>query len=97
MRATEVGLLVGAQRARLAAGGANVAGGSALQLLMGTAGVGEQEIQTITNNAAREAWGLRIQAADQRSQATFARNAGLYGAGSTLLTGAAGALSGFKK
>jgi hypothetical protein len=95
--ATQTGLLLGAQRARLAAGGVDVGSGSALDLLMNTAGIGEQDALTIRNNAAREAWGLRTQAKDQQAQARFARAAGLYGAGSTLLTGAGQVLSGFRK
>lgn len=79
--------LMGAQRAAGAASGIDLSSGSALDILVATAGIGEQDAQTIRNNAAREAWGYRTQAAEQVAQGKLAKRQGLFGAGSTLLTG----------
>lgn len=83
--------LLGSQRAAAAASGIDAGSGSALDILVSTAGIGELDAQTIRNNAAREAWGLRSEAAAQRAQGRFAKSAGKFGAGSTLLTGLASA------
>jgi hypothetical protein len=67
--------------------GVELSGGSSLDVLVGTAGIGAQDALTIQNNAAREAWGYRTQAGYARQQAKFAMSQGLFGAASTILTG----------
>lgn len=84
----EIAQIVGAQRAVL--GARNVAAsGSALDILSDTAQLGEEDVLTIRNNAAREAWGYRNQASEaSRWGANEKRN--LYSAaGASLLTAGA--------
>lgn len=63
--------------------------GTALDLLSDTAQVGAENALTIRNDSAREAWGLRVGAADDRRYGRAAKTQALYGAGSSLLTGGA--------
>ncbi len=81
--------IVGAARADI--GARNVAGGSgtALDLLSDTAMIGEEDAQTIRNEAAREAWGYRVGADESRRWGANARRNSRAAAGGTLLTGAA--------
>jgi len=55
--------LKGSQRARLAASGVALTEGSALNILDDTDYMGEQDALTVRNNAAKEAWAYRNQAA----------------------------------
>ncbi|TPQ24939.1 hypothetical protein C2U68_17330 [Methylomonas koyamae] len=64
--------LIGRQRAALAANGVELNQGSALDLLTSTEYLGQQEVDTIQNNALREAWGYSNQAAEFRSGSAFA-------------------------
>lgn len=63
-------LLLGTQRARLAAQGSDLEG-SPLDILGDTAAAGEQDALLTRYQAAREAWNQRIQAANQNAQADF--------------------------
>jgi cell division protein FtsB len=63
-------LLLGAQQARLAAQGGDLAG-SPLDILGDTAAMGEEDALLTRYQAAREAWAQRIQAASQNAQADF--------------------------
>jgi hypothetical protein len=84
----EIARTLGAQKA--AFGSRNVAvSGTALDLLGDTAAMGEEEVQTIRNNAAREAWGYRNQANEaSRWGANQKRNAYGSAAGTLLTSGA---------
>lgn len=84
----QIAQVVGAQKAEF--GKRNVAvSGTALDLLSDTADTGEQDAQTIRNNAAREAWGYKHQANEaSRWGANQQKNANAR-AGSTLLTAGA--------
>jgi hypothetical protein len=86
-KAMQVRKLMGRQRAVAAAQGIEVSDGSALDIQAETAGLGALDIVTIRNNAWKQAWGYRVNAADMQSQARFTRVAGKYNARSTLLTG----------
>lgn len=77
---------IGAQRARLAAQGVDINVGSAAEIQAETAALSELDVVTIRNNAAREAWGYRTQAADYRARGRIARTEGTYDALGTLLT-----------
>lgn len=70
---TNVRRLIGSQRAALGASGADVNEGSALDIQADTAAMGELDALTIRTNAAREAWGYRIQAQDYRARGNIAR------------------------
>lgn len=84
--------MVGSQRAALAAQGIDIGSGSALDVQTNTAALAEIDIMTIRNNAAREAWGFNVQAADYGAKASLTKMAGKNKARTTLLTGGATAL-----
>lgn len=65
--------LFGQQRAALAASGVEVTQGSALDILASTRFLGKQDVATIQSNAAREAWGYSISAANYAAETTLQR------------------------
>lgn len=69
-RARQVG---GRQRAAIAASGVDMTTGSALEMLTDTQFFGEVDVNTLQDNAAREAWALRNQAAGYKSEADLMR------------------------
>lgn len=83
----KVKLLIGQQRAKLGAQGADLSAGSALDIQKDTAGLGAEDVLTIKNNAYREAWGYQSQAADYRKQADLYRSAGKTTARNSILGG----------
>lgn len=80
------GQIRGAQRAGLAASGVDINSGSPLAILMDTQALGEQDAQTLSKNAAREAEGKSFEASNLRYQGKVARRNGTSGAVSSLLT-----------
>ena len=87
--------MIGKQRAALAANGVDLNQGSALDLLASTEFLGQEEVNTIQSNDAREAWGYEIQGANSRNNSSFeqwkARNASPGKAGA--MAGASSLLS----
>ena len=79
---------IGTQRAAFAAQGVEVDDGSALEVAQDTAALGELDLMTIRNNAAREAWGYRVGESDYRYKGTMANITGNQQAAGTILTGA---------
>lgn len=79
--------IIGAQRVSLARQGVDINDGSALDVQADSAYLGELDAQTIQNNAAREAWGFKVQAYDMRLRGDAQRQQGDMGAINTLLTG----------
>lgn len=84
---------IGSQRAALAANGVDLSVGSAQHILNDTEYFGRVDANTITDNAAREAWGYRMQGANFRmSQVADEGRAGAespwMAAGTSLLTSA---------
>lgn len=71
---------IGTQRARLAARGLSLESGSALNILLDTDFIADLDVNTLSNNADKEAWALR-------------QNAGAHRAQSSLLTAQAKAIS----
>jgi len=67
--------LIGAQRAAIGASGVDLGTGSALDVQMDAARLGELDELTIRNNAAREAWGFKVEAANYRNQAILGKYA----------------------
>lgn len=63
--------LKGSQRAALAANGVDLGEGSALNILTDTDYFGEMDANTITDNAAREAWAIRSQASGYSAEASM--------------------------
>jgi hypothetical protein len=95
-RRIETNQLAGTSRAAMAAQGIDVNTGSALDIQENNQRIGELDMVTIKNNAARQAWGYQVEALQHRQQAHLARIGGAnlgrnynYSAGSTLLTGGA--------
>lgn len=80
-------VLIGAQRAAMAAQGLNLEDGSALDIQQETAGIGAMDALDIKNNAWREAWGYKVQANQSSQQAKFASITARSQSRNTLLTG----------
>lgn len=90
----KAGQAIGTQRSAQAANGIDVNSGSSAQLQDDTALLGELDALTIQNNAAREAYGLRVQAnQDMANAKQVKKNAGSSAMGSIL--GGAGSAFGF--
>jgi len=81
--------LIGAQRANIAGQNVRVDVGSAAEIQADTAASGAMDALTIRNNAWREAWGLRAQAAGLQGQGALAQIKGQAAAAETLATGGA--------
>lgn len=79
--------VIGTQRTGFAANGIDVNTGSAGQIQNDTAALGELDALTILNNAAREAYGYRVQAVDQRQQGKLAKYQGKMEAFGSILGG----------
>jgi hypothetical protein len=94
--------VIGSQRAGFAGANVDVGYGSAADVQADAAFLGELDALTIRNNAAREAWGYKVQAEDLRQRAAISRQGGqmaaaagsaaatsaYIGAGATVLGGA---------
>lgn len=94
--------VIGSQRAGQAAGNIDVSMGSALDVQGDAVFLGELDAHTIANNAAREAWGYKVEAYNYSKQADIqrkeggmqllagkqAQSASRWQAGGTALTGA---------
>lgn len=87
--------VVGSQRAAFAANGVEVDSGSAAEIQDDTGRMAVQDAITERNNAAREAWGYKVQSANIRTQGNQALAASKFQAGSTLLTGGLNAAANF--
>lgn len=82
--------LLGTQRSMMAARGLDLTSGTPAELQMQTEMFGEQDVATSRLNAAREAWAVRADAANQSANARIqARAMRMSGAGSLLGAGAA--------
>jgi hypothetical protein len=100
---TRTAQLLGAQRAALASQGGDVDSGSPLDIQGDTARAGEFDAQAIRNNAALQAYGYRVQAANAGGQAGAASASAAntmaalpFGIGSSLLGGARGIMGGLR-
>lgn len=93
----------GTQVARLASNGLDITSGTPLAILEDTMFFGQQDANTIRNNAAREAWGFQTQAASSAASSKMygsvaASQNGAVAAGTSLLSSAGmyAASGGFK-
>lgn len=68
--------IIGEQRAGFAAGNIDVGFGSAVDVQADAAFLGELDALTVRTNAAREAWGMRVEGEDLRKQAEIQRKEG---------------------
>lgn len=73
---TSVRGIIGSQRAAFAGGNIDVGFGSALDVQEDAAYLGELDALQIRTNAAREAWGYKVQAEDLRRRGTITRREG---------------------
>lgn len=69
--------VIGSQRAGFAAQGVDVGTGSAADVQADAAFLGELDALTEQTNAAREAWGYKVQATDLRNRANVTRKTGV--------------------
>jgi hypothetical protein len=83
--------ILGTQRAALASQGTDLAG-SPTDILADTRTAGELDALTIRSNAAKEAWGYKVQAANAGAEASMRSSfqPSYLGAGASLLAGASG-------
>lgn len=86
---------ISSERAATAASGIDPNSGSSVRIQGSTAALGALDAQTITNNAARTAWGYKTQGLDfgaeaglLQQQASSASTAGALGAFSSIIGGA---------
>lgn len=79
--------MIGSQKAAMAAQGIDVEGDIGVTLQEDEQQFSMDDVQSLKNNAWREAMGLEIQESDLRTQAAFARLGGKSQARSTLATG----------
>jgi hypothetical protein len=84
---TDARRLTGAQRAAMAASGINPDEGSGLDIQSDTAALSAADALTVRNNAWREAWGLRVQAANYTAGGQFASSAGNNAARASIISG----------
>lgn len=84
----------GSELARQGASGVDVGSGSAALVRGGTNLVGQTDEMTIRNNAARQAWGYKVQGIQDQFQGRFARLTADSEANQSLLTGGLQAISG---
>lgn len=81
--------VIGSQRAAGAAAGVDIETGTMLQLAEETAALAEQDIVTIQNNTAREAWGYQQKARTERYLGASALAGGKLDAATSLLSAGA--------
>ncbi len=79
--------LIGEQRVAAAAQGIDPGFGSPVELRLGTADVGASNIMKLRTNAFRQAFGFRVEAAEQRAAGRFAKISGRFAARTSLITG----------
>lgn len=75
---SSVRVLIGSQVASQAASNIDVGFGSAVDVQADAAELGELDALTIRTNAAREAWGYKVQAEDLRRRGEIARKEGVF-------------------
>ena len=83
---TQIKGLIGKQRAGYAGQGVDVNEGTAADIQAQTAYLGELDAITLRNNAAREAYGYRVQGWNYSAQGKMAKFEGTAGAVGSLLT-----------
>jgi hypothetical protein len=83
----QVGQMIGSQRSGFAANGIDVNSGTAAEVQDDTAAFGEFDALTIANNAAREAWGYRVGAENDRMNAKMTQSNAKSAATGSILGG----------
>jgi hypothetical protein len=93
LRQRDVSALLGVQNVTMAANGIDVDSEVAQEIRKDTKRQGREDVENIRNNAWRQAWGIQVKQADERTQAGYARAAGYMGAATSLVGGGAQAAS----
>lgn len=75
------GQIKSAQRAAMAANGIDLSVGSAAEVQASTEFMRQQDVNTVMANAARSAWGYRVQAINERTQGSNAQVAAMAARG----------------
>lgn len=88
--------VAGQQTNALAANGADLTSGNALDLTTETMQQGTLDALTTINNGQRQAAGLQFQADTSRAQGKIDKQSGMLGAGSTLLNSTLTGLNAYK-
>ncbi|MEW7385757.1 hypothetical protein [Klebsiella pneumoniae] len=88
--------VAGQQTTALAANGADLTSGNALDLTTETMQQGTLDALTTINNGQRQAAGLQFQADTSRAQGKIDKQSGMLGAGSTLLNSTLTGLNAYK-
>lgn len=86
--------LLGKQRAAMAAQGIQIGVGTAAEIESQTREIGAEEQRNIRNNAWRQAFGLKVQAAGFRHQGAVASSAASFAATNTIVAGGLNFLTG---
>lgn len=81
----QVSQLIGSQKVSLAAQGIEIDSGSAFDLQEEARNFGQQDIETIRNNAKKQAWGISIEQENLRKGADFTERAGEVQANNIML------------
>lgn len=89
--------LIGQQKSAIAGSGFTIGEGSAEDVILDTAALGEEDVFAIRSNAAREAWSYRLQGAGALAQGQLATAEGRSGAATSLLSGSASVASKWQK
>jgi len=76
----QISKFIGTQRTVQAASGTDVNYGSNVDVQADTAYLGELDALTIRTNAAREAWGYRVEGVDMKARAEISRKSGVQAA-----------------
>ncbi len=86
----QVAQVIGSQRTGFAAGNVDVGYGSAVDVQGDAAFLGELDALTIRTNAAREAWGYKVEAEDLKQRAAISRQEGEFARESGVLAAQTG-------
>lgn len=90
----QIRAVVGRQRTAYGAQGVDVASGTPLAVQADTTAIGEMDALQLKSNAAREAWGYKVEAYDSKLRAYYARREGVMLAGAANTNAWAAGLSG---
>lgn len=82
--------VIGQQRASFAAQGIEISSGSALEIQEQTREIGLEEVETIRNNAWRQALGFKQAAQVERAEGALALSGAAFESGATLVAGGLG-------
>jgi hypothetical protein len=86
----------GSQKVAVAANGVDSTSGSAANMFIASQQNAAADAEQAKNNAAREAWGYKVEAYNQRARGKAAKQAGNLGAAGSLISGAGQAYKNYR-